>query len=84
MVVIMFLGHLRLEWMIDLLRDHFFWPGMAIDMTKHIKQCKRYLKFKAIVGKAPMENIDTTYPMEVVHMDYLTIEAKEGEKMFTS
>ena len=27
-----------------------------------------------------MENIDATYPMELVHMDYLTIEAAEGGK----
>ena len=25
-----------------------------------------------------MENIDATYPMELVHMDYLMIEANEG------
>ena len=30
--------------------------------------------------RAPMENVDTTYPMELVHMDYLTIEATEGGK----
>ena len=27
-----------------------------------------------------MENIDATYPMELVHMDYLTVEANEGCK----
>ena len=27
-----------------------------------------------------MENIYATYPMELVHMDYLTIEANEGGK----
>ena len=27
-----------------------------------------------------MENIDATYPMELVHMDYLMIEANEGGK----
>ena len=27
-----------------------------------------------------MENIDATYPMKLVHMDYLTIEATEGGK----
>ena len=27
-----------------------------------------------------MENKDATYPMELVHMDYLTIEANEGGK----
>ena len=27
-----------------------------------------------------MENVDATYPMKLVHMDYLTIEATEGGK----
>ena len=27
-----------------------------------------------------MENIYVTYPMELVHMDYLTVEANEGGK----
>ena len=27
-----------------------------------------------------MENVNATYPMELVHMDYLTIEATEGGK----
>ena len=73
-------GYLEIEWIIDLLRDHFYWPGMLADMTKHIRLCERCLKFKALPEKAPMENIDATYPMELVHIDYLTIEANEGGK----
>ena len=76
------LGHLRIEWTIDLLRDHFYCPGMLTDMTKYIKQCKKCLKFKDLPQKAPVENIDATYSMELVHMDYLTIEANEGGKDF--
>ena len=45
------LGHLRIEQMIDLLRDHFYWPGMLSDMIKHSKQCKRCQKFKALLKK---------------------------------
>ena len=39
---------------------------------------KYVVRFKALPEKAPMENIDATYPMELVHLDYLTIEANEG------
>ena len=66
--------------MIDLLRDCFYWPGMLNNVTRHIKQCERCLRFKALPERAPMENIDETYPMELVHMDSLTIEANEGGK----
>ena len=74
------LSHLGIEQTIYLLRDHFYWPGMLNDVTRYIKQCERCLKFKALPEKAPMENIDATYPMELVHMYYLTIEVNEGGK----
>ena len=35
------LGHVRMEWTIDLLRDCFYWPGMIDNMT-------RCLRFKAL------------------------------------
>ena len=74
------LGHLRVEWTIDLLRDHFYCPEMTNDTTRYIKQCERCLRFKALPEKAPMENIDATYPMELVHINYLTIKAYKGGK----
>ena len=64
------LGHLRIEWTIDLLRDHFYLTRMLTDMTKHIKQCERCLKFIALPEQALVE---------LVHMDYLSIEANEGD-----
>ena len=74
------LGHLRIERTIDLLRDQFYWPGMMEDTVRHIKQCERCLRFKVLPDKAPMENVAATYPMELVHVDYLTIDANEGGK----
>ena len=51
---------------------------MTEDATRHIQHCERCIQFKASPDRAPMENVDATYPMELVHMDYLTIEATEG------
>ena len=53
---------------------------MMEDMNRHIRQCDRCLRFKAPPDRAPMKNVDATYPMELVHMDYLTIKANEGGK----
>ena len=53
---------------------------MMKDTVRHIRQCKRCLRFKALPDKAPMENVDVTYPRELVHMDYLTIKTNEGGK----
>ena len=72
------LVHLGIERTLDLLRDQFHWPGMTEDMTRHIRQCERCLQFTA--SPTPMEDVDATYAMELVHMDYLMIEANEGGK----
>ena len=74
------LGTLGVERTLDLLRDQFYWPGMMEDVTRHIRQCERCLRFKASPERAPMENVEATYPMELVHMDYLMIGANEGGK----
>ena len=49
-------------------------------MSRHIKQCARCTRFKAVSARAAMENVDATYPMELVDIDYLTIEANECGK----
>ena len=57
-------GHLGMERTIDLLKDQFHWPGMMKDTVRHMRQCERCLRFKALPDKVPMENVDTTYPVE--------------------
>ena len=53
---------------------------MTEDMVRNIRQCERCLQFKASPDRTPMESVNATYPMELVQMDYLTIEATEGGK----
>ena len=53
---------------------------MMEDITRHIRQCELCLQFKASPDRAPMENVNATYPMELVHMDYLAIKDTEGEQ----
>ena len=49
-------------------------------MEQHIKRCERCIRFKTKQEKAPLENIEASYPMELVHIDYLTIESNKTEK----
>lgn len=72
-------GHLGRDRAMTLLRDRFFWPGMGLELAKHISNCGRCLRRKACVKvRAPMEPIETTQPLELVCMDYLTLEASKG------
>ena len=50
------------------------------DMIRHTRQCERCWRFKVSPNRAPMENVDATYPMALVNMDYLMIKANEGGK----
>ena len=71
-------GHLALEYMLDLMCDQFFWPHMAAQVKEHIDKCHTYLTFKAKQPKALLEYIVATHPLELVHLDYLCLEPGKG------
>ena len=73
-------GHLGLECMLDLMRDRFFWPRMAVQAKEHIGKCCPCLAFKARQPKAPLENIVATHPLELVHLDFLCLEPGKGQE----
>ena len=61
------------------LRARFYWPYMGKDLEKKIKRCTRCIRRGAAPQKAPMNSITTTFPLELLSIDYLTIEVK-GKK----
>ena len=73
-------GHLGLECMLDLMRDSFFWPHMAVQVKEHIGKCHPCLAFKARQPKAPLKNIVATHPLELVHLDFLCLEPGKGQE----
>lgn len=69
------MGHLGVERTLELIRSRFYWPKMAIDVEKKVKGCERCVRRKALPDKAaPLVNITTSRPMELVCMDFLSIE----------
>ncbi|KAL6459343.1 hypothetical protein MHYP_G00328150 [Metynnis hypsauchen] len=69
------MGHMGLERTLDLVRTRFYWPKMAADVEMKIKTCGRCVRRKTPPEKsAPLVNIQTTRPMELVCMDYLSLE----------
>lgn len=68
-------GHLGIERTVDLVRQRFYWPRMALDVEEKIKSCERCVRRKARVERsAPLVNITTSRPLELVCMDYLSLE----------
>ena len=71
-------GHLGQDRVLDLLRDRFYWPGMQADVVSYINSCPRCLRRKSQQDKAPLVNIETSQPLELIHLDYLKIEPSKG------
>ena len=73
------MGHLGIDRTIDLARDRFYWPKMADDVQSWIANCKRCVCRKQPERRSsPLVSIKTTQPMELVCMDYLTLETSKG------
>ena len=53
---------------------------MAKEMTQHIRKCMRCNCFKRKAKLAPLEPILATHPMQIVHIDFLTIESGKKDK----
>ena len=74
------MGHLGQDRTIALCQERFYWPGMSTDVVKWISKCTRCTCAKApsLPHCAPLENIITSQPMEMVALDYLTLEDGRG------
>ena len=73
-------GHAGIWKCSRLLRNRFYWANINQDIEQYIKRCVRCLKIKTKQEVAPKETIHVTHPMELVHMDCLTIESNKQDK----
>ena len=55
------------------LQFRFFWPRMSEDVRIHIKSCDRSTRFKQPQERVHSVPIQTSYPLELIHLDFLTI-----------
>ena len=69
-------GHLGMERTLGLLQERFFWPKMADDVWTHIHTCDQCIRFKKPQEKSEMQPILVSYPLELVHLDFLTLRGK--------
>ncbi|KAG1932751.1 interleukin-1 receptor accessory protein-like 1-A [Pimephales promelas] len=69
------MGHLGIERTLDLARSRFYWPRMAMTVEEKIKACERCVRRKTLPERAaPLVNIATSRPLELVCIDYLSLE----------
>lgn len=65
--------HLGVERTLQLIRDRFYWPHMQRDVDHYVTKVCSCLKRKRPnkPTRAPLVNIVTTYPFEMVSIDFL-------------
>lgn len=73
------IGHPGRERTLSLVRERFFWPNMTADIDQWISRCGRCMRRKSSTNiRSELVNIRTTYPLELVCMDFLSMESSKG------
>lgn len=68
-------SHMGLDRTLDLFGTRFYWPKMFRDVERTVNTCKRFFHRKARAEKAAcLINIQTSRPLVLVCMDYLSLE----------
>ena len=73
-----YLGHQGRDHMLSLLKERFWWPGMAQRMMMSVCSCPKCRIFEAKLQKPPMEPILCTEPLDLVHINYVSLEVRVG------
>ena len=73
-----YLGHQGRDCTLSLLKERFWWLGMAQRMMMSIRNCPKCRIFKAKPHIPPMEPILCTEPLDLVHIDYVSMEVTVG------
>ena len=73
------MGHQGRDRTSYLVKTRFFWLGMDTDIVGKVRQCTRCILRKTRpVPAAELVNITSSYPMELVCIDYLKLETSKG------
>jgi hypothetical protein len=74
------IGHMGRDRTVALFQERFFWPGMCRFVEERIKMCDRCIRSNSpnLPQSAPLVRIQTVQPMQLVCIDFLTIEDGKG------
>ena len=71
-------GHLGMERCIELIRSRFYFPGMDSIARAYIAACERCVRRKAPAERADMGNLLSSGPMDLLCLDFLSLEGSKG------
>lgn len=69
-------GHQAQFRSLSLTRQRFFWPNLDRDVRDYVRHCQRCIVSKTVEpeGRAPLESITSTRPLELVCIDFWSAE----------
>ena len=70
-------GHQGCDHTLSLLQEHFWWPRMAKQIRQLIRACTHCLQYEVGFPKAPLCLIVATAPLDLLHVDFRSIEAMQ-------
>ena len=76
-------GHQGQQRTLYLTRQRFYWTGLARDVTEYVRGCRRCVVSKSPEpeARAPLENIRTSEPLELVSIDFWTAEDSSNRSL---
>ncbi|KAJ8010185.1 hypothetical protein DPEC_G00072360 [Dallia pectoralis] len=76
-------GHQAQSRSLSLARQRFFWPSLDGDVRDYVRHCQRCIVSKTVEpeGRAPLENIITTRPLELVCIDFWSAEDSRNKSV---
>ena len=74
------LGHLSAERVIQLAQERFYWPHLGDDIEHYVRRVCQCLKSRKPnrEQRAPLVNIKTSEPFEIVSIDYVHLDKSKG------
>lgn len=72
------IGHPGRDRTLSLAKERFWWPGITKNVEDWVKRCPRCQRRKGQTEKAPLVSITSSQPMELVCMDFLSLETSSG------
>ena len=67
-------GHQGWDYTLSLMQERFWWPGTGLQVVMMVKDCLPCKQFEAKLAIADLVTIESTEPMDLVHIDIVNME----------
>lgn len=72
------MGHLGIDRTQDLVRSRFYFPRMSTFISDYVTACDRCIRRKSPEQRAPMAKLESSGPLDLLCIDFLSLETSKG------